>query len=152
MEERDLVTWNTVLTGCGENGFVEDAIQIFQKMKGEGFVPDQVSFLGLLCACSRAGLVAEGLAYFSSMIQYYRIAPTIYHYTALVDLLGRAGRLSEAESIIDKMPFEPDAVILEVLLAACRIHNNIKLGQKVAGRLLQIDGKVSTSCASSCVG
>ncbi|CDP14654.1 unnamed protein product [Coffea canephora] len=138
MEERDLVTWNTVLTGCGQNGFVEDAIQIFQKMEGEGFVPDQVSFLGLLCACGRAGLVAEGLAYFSSMIQYYLIAPTIYHYTALVDLLGRAGRLSEAESIIEKMPLEPDAVILEVLLAACRIHNNIKLGQKIAGRLLQI--------------
>lgn len=138
MEERDLVTWNTVLTGCGENGFAEEAIQLFQKMKGEGVIPDQISFLGLLCACSHAGLLAEGLAFFSSMIQYYLIPPTIYHYTAVVDLLGRAGHLSEAESIINKMPFEPDAVILKVLLGACRIHNNISLGQKVSDKLCQI--------------
>ncbi|CAI9117421.1 OLC1v1018815C2 [Oldenlandia corymbosa var. corymbosa] len=150
MEERDLVTWNTFLTGCGKNGFAEKAIQAFQKMRNEGFVPDEVSFLGVLRACGAAGLVAEGLAYFSSMALNYNMKPNIYHYTAVVDLLGKAGRLLEAESIINKMPYEPDVIILETLLEACRIHQNFNLGQKVAERLLQIGAEVSNGYAITC--
>ncbi|CAK9140701.1 unnamed protein product [Ilex paraguariensis] len=138
MAERDVVTFNAVLAGCAHNGLGKEAIEIFEKMKAERVSPDQITFLGLLCACSHAGLVDEGWAYFNSMSQDYGIMPLIYHYTCMVDLLGRSGRLYEAECLIENMPVEPDTVIWEALLAACRIHRNIKTGQRVAEKLFQM--------------
>lgn len=138
MPEHDLVSWNAVLAGCAQNGLGKEAIEIFEQMEAEGVLPDQMSFLGVLCACSHAGLVDEGWAHFNSMTQNYGIMPLLYHYTCMVDLLGRAGYVSEAEAIIDSMPVKPDAVIWEALLGACRIHHNVELGQRVAERLFQM--------------
>ncbi|RVW60601.1 Pentatricopeptide repeat-containing protein [Vitis vinifera] len=138
MPEHDLITWNAVLVGCAQNGLGKEAIKIFEQMEVEGILPDQMSFLGVLCACSHAGLVDEGWAHFNSMTQKYGIMPLVYHYTCMVDLLGRAGYLSEAEALIENMPVKPDSVIWEALLGACRIHRNVELGQRVAERLFQM--------------
>lgn len=143
MVERDIVTWNALLTSCAQNGLGKEAISYFEKLTAEGFVPDQVTFLELLCACGHAGLVDEGLAYFNSMKQQYGIVPVLNHYTAMVDLLGRGGRLLEAESLIKDMPMQPDTIIWEALLAACRNHHDTKLGERVAERLFQMGTKES---------
>ncbi|XP_043718784.1 pentatricopeptide repeat-containing protein At4g02750-like [Telopea speciosissima] len=139
MPERDLVTWNAVLGGCAKNGFGREAIKIFEQMKTKGVFPDLSSFLGVLCACSHAGLINEGWHYFNSMSRDYGIMPMEYHYACMVDLLGRAGLLYEAEAFIENMPIEPDSVVWAALLGACRIHKNVDLGQKVAERLFQMD-------------
>ena len=57
----------------------------------------------------------------------------------MVDILGRAGCLDEAKSLIDTMPMQPDAVVWGSLLAACKVHKNIILGKYVAEKLLEID-------------
>ena len=137
MPEHDLITWNAVLVGCAQNGLGKEAIRIFEQMEAKGILPDQTSFLGVLCACSHAGLVNEGWEHFNSMTKKYAILPLVYHYTCMVDLLGRAGYLSEAEALIKNMPVNPDSVIWEALLGACRIHRNVELGQRVAERLFQ---------------
>ncbi|CAN4126474.1 unnamed protein product [Withania somnifera] len=143
MVERDIVTWNALLTGCAQNGLGKEAISYFEKLTAEGFVPNQITFLELLCACGHVGLVDEGLTYFNSMRQHYGIVPVINHYTAMVDLLGRGGRLLEAESLIKDMPMQPDTVIWEALLAACRNHHDTNLGQRVAERLFHMGTKES---------
>ncbi|KAF2323110.1 hypothetical protein GH714_033499 [Hevea brasiliensis] len=104
MLDRDLVTWNAVLAGCAHNGLGEEATKIFKQMEEAGVLPNEISFLNVLGACSHAGLVNEGWDYFISMTQDYGMLPSIYHYTCMVDLLGRAGKLSEAEALIQNMP------------------------------------------------
>ncbi|PHT30819.1 hypothetical protein CQW23_27156 [Capsicum baccatum] len=143
MLERDIVTWNALLTGCAQNGLGKEAVSYFEKLTAEGFVPNQITFLELLCACGHAGLVDEGLAYFNSMRQKYGIVPVLNHYTAVVDLLGRGGRLLEAESLIKDMPMQPDTVTWDALLAACRNHHDTSLGQRVAERLFHMGTKES---------
>jgi pentatricopeptide repeat protein len=138
MPDRDIVTWNAVLGGCAQNGQGTKAVEIFEQMEASGVIPNEISFLGVLCACGHSGLVDKGWAYFTSMSQDYGITPLVYHYTCMVDLLGRAARLSEAEALIQNMPAEPDLVIWEVLLGACRIHRNMELGQRIAERLFQM--------------
>ncbi|KAK9665254.1 hypothetical protein RND81_14G100300 [Saponaria officinalis] len=139
MAERDVITWNAVLAGCAHNGLGKEAIEVFKRMDVSGIPPDEMSFLGILCACSRAGLVEEGRAYLKSMCEDYGIKPLVYHYTCVVDLLGRAGKLNEAEALVESMPLEPDGVIWEALLAACRIHRNIKVAERIAQRLQQMN-------------
>ncbi|CAI0390788.1 unnamed protein product [Linum tenue] len=101
--------------------------------------PDHVTMIGVLCACSHAGLVEEGRRYFLSMTRDYGLVPMKDHYTCMVDLLGRAGHLDEAKSLIETMPVEPDAVVWGSLLGACKVSRNITLGKYVAEKLLEID-------------
>ncbi|KAG7992631.1 hypothetical protein I3843_02G136900 [Carya illinoinensis] len=138
MPDQDIVTWNSILGGSAQIGLSTEVVQIFKQMEATGVSPNEISFLGVLCACGNAGLVDKGWAYFTSMSQDYGITPLVYHYTCMVDLLGRAGQLSEAEALIQNMPAKPDVVIWEVLLHACRIHENMELGQKIAERLFQM--------------
>ena len=84
----------------------------------------RITFLTVLTACSYAGLVKKGCEYFKLMNDYYGIIPSEDHYARLIDLLGRAGKLSEAKGIIEKMPFKAGAPVWEALLAGCRIHGN----------------------------
>lgn len=139
MPERDIVSWNSVLAGCAQHGFGKEAIELFEQMKAEGVLPNHVTFVAVLCACSHAGLVDEGRHYFSSMSSDYGLMPLNGHYACMVDLLGRAGHLCEAENLISDMPIEPDSVVWGALLGACRIHQNAELGRKVAERLFQME-------------
>ncbi|KAJ7962807.1 Pentatricopeptide repeat [Quillaja saponaria] len=98
MSYRDIVSWNAVLAGCGQNGLGVEAVEIFRQMQAAGILPNEISFLGVLCGCSHSGLMDKGWEYFHSMHQDYGIMPLVHHYSCMVSLLGRAGRLSELKS------------------------------------------------------
>ncbi|KAK7316941.1 hypothetical protein RJT34_00777 [Clitoria ternatea] len=139
MLERDNVSWNAMIVGYAQNGYGTEALDIFRKMLVAGEKPDHVTMIGVLCACSHAGLVEEGRHYFQKMRSELGLAPLKDHYTCMVDLLGRAGLLDEANNLIETMPMQPDAVVWGSLLAACKVHGNITLGKYVAEKLLKID-------------
>lgn len=101
--------------------------------------PDSITFVNVLSACAHSGLVEEGHYYFRYMTDVHGIEPTKEHYGSLVDLLARAGRLEEARKVIDEMPMSPDASVLGALLGACRIHGNVKLGEKIGKRLIELE-------------
>ncbi|KAL0332090.1 UNVERIFIED_CONTAM: Pentatricopeptide repeat-containing protein [Sesamum calycinum] len=100
--------------------------------------PDEITFVGVLIACSHAGKVDEGRAYFNLMKDVYNIQPNLKHYGCMVDLFGRAGLLNEAFEFIDTMEFEPNAIIWRTLLGACRIHCNVELGRRANEQLLKL--------------
>eukprot|EP01018_Ginkgo_biloba_P029185 Gb_18412 [translate_table: standard] len=141
MLKRDLVSWNAMIAGYGMHGYGEDALALFKQMQQTRVKPDHITFICVLSACSHAGLVDEGRQYFDCMNQDYCIRPRAEHYACMVDLLGRAGHLDEAESFINQMPLEPDAGVWGALLGACRIHCNVELGERVSERLLELEPK-----------
>eukprot|EP01018_Ginkgo_biloba_P009720 Gb_34410 [translate_table: standard] len=136
---RNVVSWTTMIVGYAMHGCGKEAVQLFEQMQCSGTKPNHITFIGVLSACCHAGLVDDGLQYFDRMSQDYHITPAAEHYCCIVDLLGRAGRLDEAQDFINKMPIKPDAAVWASLLSACRIHNNIELGEHVAGHLLELD-------------
>eukprot|EP01018_Ginkgo_biloba_P004814 Gb_18728 [translate_table: standard] len=139
MPIRNLVSWNTMIAGCAQHGHGNDALKFFDLMQAAGMEPDHITFVSVLSACSHSGLVNESHNYFDSMSKYFGISPRLEHYACMVDLLGRAGRLDEAEDFINKMPFEPDALIWRTLLGACRVHGNIEIGKRAAKCLYQLE-------------
>ncbi|GAB4848254.1 Pentatricopeptide repeat-containing protein At2g13600 [Ancistrocladus abbreviatus] len=139
MLERDYVSWNAIIVGYAQNGYGVEAIENFRKMLESGQEPDHITMIGVLCACSHAGLVEEGRQYFQSMIKQHGLVPLKDHYACMVDLLGRAGCLDEAKMLIETMPVQPDNAVWASLLAACRVHHNIEMGKYVAERILEID-------------
>ncbi|KAK9124658.1 hypothetical protein Sjap_014260 [Stephania japonica] len=139
MKERDLVVWNAVISGLAMNGYVQDALGLFGQMEKLGTPPDGNTFIGLLCACTHAGLVTDGQRYFNGMSHTYSMKPRIEHYGCMVDLLGRAGLLDEAHQLIKDMPFEANAIVWGALLGGCRIHKNTQLAEYVLKRLIELE-------------
>ena len=128
-----------MIEGFGTHGLGSEALELFGLMLKERIKPNSVTFLSLLSACSHSGLVREGCEVYNSMKWIFGIQPNLDHYTCMVDLLGRYGKLKEALAIIVKMVIFPDGRIWGALLAACRVHGDIKFGEYTAQRLLELE-------------
>lgn len=137
-EEKDIVSWNSMITGYAQHGDGKKALEVFQVMQKHELPMDDVSFIGVLTACTHAGLVEEGEKYFNIMIKDYHIDPTIEHYSCMVDLYSRAGMFEKATDIMKGMPFLASPTMWRTLLAACRVHRNLELGKLSAEKLISL--------------
>ncbi|KAL5991591.1 hypothetical protein ACLOJK_012500 [Asimina triloba] len=135
---RDIVSWNTMIQGNAIHGKAEAALDIFNQMLVEGISPDNVTLIGILSACSHAGLVDEGWRHFNAMPTRYGIIPSGKHYACMVDLLGRSGRFNDVQNFIIQMPLQPTASLWGALLAACRAHGNVEMAEYAAEHLLEL--------------
>lgn len=136
---KDLVLWTSIIDACGMHGRGRDAIDLFDQMETLGVVPDHITFLALLYACSHSRLVIEGKIFFQKMINEHMLKPWPEHYACIVDLLGRAGKLDEAYEFIRKMPTKPTAPVWCALLGACQVYSNYELGELAAEKLLKLE-------------
>ncbi|XP_059641928.1 pentatricopeptide repeat-containing protein At4g21065-like [Cornus florida] len=136
---KDVVCWSAMIASYGIHGHGRQAIDLFNQMVKNGVRPNHITFTCILSACSHSRLLEEGKRYFHLMREEFGVAPKLSNYTCMVDLLGRAGQLSEAQELIETMPVEPDASIWGSLLGACRIYGNLDLAERVADRIFQLD-------------
>ncbi|PON83104.1 DYW domain containing protein [Trema orientale] len=130
------IAWDALLNVSAQHGLGKEMMGTFDKMVLE-VKPNAINFISLLAGCSRAGLVEEGLNYFYSMEKKYGVVPREEHYNCVIDLLGRAGRLKEAEEFINSMPFEPNAFGWCSFLGACTVHGDAERGKLAAERLIK---------------
>ncbi|RDX80329.1 Pentatricopeptide repeat-containing protein, partial [Mucuna pruriens] len=138
LPQNNVITWNAVIGGLAMHGKANDLFNYLSRMGKCGISPSDVTFIAILSACSHAGLVDEGRLFFKDMVNRVGLKPKIEHYGCMVDLLGRAGYLEEAEELILNMPMKPDDVIWKALLGACKMHKNIEIGRRAAEVLMQL--------------
>ncbi|KAL0367377.1 UNVERIFIED_CONTAM: Pentatricopeptide repeat-containing protein [Sesamum radiatum] len=139
MYRKNVISWTSMISAFAIHGDVDNALKHFQQMKVENVEPNWITFVGVLYACSHAGLVEEGQKEFERMVNEYGITPRIEHYGCMVDLYGRANRLADALELVESMAMAPNVVIWGSLMAACRIHGEFELGEFAAKRLLELD-------------
>ncbi|WJZ91243.1 hypothetical protein VitviT2T_010335 [Vitis vinifera] len=136
MGSHDIVYWNSMLKAYAMHGQGKEVLQLFSRMDAQ---PDGTTFVVLLLACSYAGMVEERTKIFETMSNNHGIAPQPDHYTCMVDILGRAGRISEVKELIVKMLMEPDPVVWSALLGGCRKHGETKLAKLAAVKVKELD-------------
>ncbi|GAB2300253.1 hypothetical protein Dimus_034289 [Dionaea muscipula] len=139
MANRDEVSWNAMISAYSMHGLGKEALAIFQKMQVTDCKPNKLTFVGVLSACSNMGLLEEGEAYFKTMVTDFGVEPCVEHYTCMVWLLGRLGKLDKAMKLIAEMPFEPSIMVWRALLGACVIHHDLNLGRVAAERVLEME-------------
>ncbi|XP_009631335.1 pentatricopeptide repeat-containing protein At1g11290, chloroplastic [Nicotiana tomentosiformis] len=139
MDDRHVTTWNAMIDGYGTHGFGKEAVELFDEMRKGHVKPNDITFLCVISACSHSGFVDKGRNYFKIMREEYSLEPSMDHYGAMVDLLGRAGQLGEAWDFIDNMPVRPGLNVYGAMLGACKIHRNVELGEKAADKLFELD-------------
>ncbi|XP_071713520.1 pentatricopeptide repeat-containing protein At5g19020, mitochondrial-like [Rutidosis leptorrhynchoides] len=126
--------WNAIIQGLAMHDAIL-SLEMFLELEKRGIELNSITFIGVLSACCHAGLVKEGEKQFKNMKNVYNLEPNIKHYGCMVDLLGRAGKLEEAEELIKSMPMKADVVIWGTLLAASRNYGNVEMGERAAENL-----------------
>nr|DAD42851.1 TPA_asm: hypothetical protein HUJ06_001081 [Nelumbo nucifera] len=138
MEHKDIFTWTALITGFASYGLGHKALRLFEQMEKEGIEPNETTFVAALTACSRSGLLEEGLLLFGRMVEIYKIQPKIEHFYCLIDLLSRGGLLYQAEEFIEAMATEDRVIAYKTLLSSCMIYSDISLGEKIAEQLVKL--------------
>lgn len=166
MVKKDVTTWTSMIVGCALHGQAEEALRLYAQMTadcrdvksnmkkrgnvGRSIVPNDITFIGVLMACSHAGLVEEGKRHFKSITDVYGLKVQPSHYGCMVDLLCRAGLLQEAYDFVMAMPKQPNAVVWQTLLSACSSSGNVELAAKAHRHLLTLNkGLASDDVAMS---
>ncbi|KAK6284907.1 hypothetical protein POUND7_003859 [Theobroma cacao] len=139
MPWRDKFTWTAMIFGLAINGHGEEALGMFSEMLRASIKPDEVTYIGVLCACTHAGMVDEGRKFFASMTTEHGVQPNVAHYGCMVDLLGRAGHLQEACEVIKNMPMKPNSIVWGALLGGCRLHKDVEIAEMAAKQILESD-------------
>jgi len=138
LSKTNVIAWNAIIGGLAMHGKAKDVLDYFSRMERSGVSPSDVTYIAILSACSHAGLVEEGRSFFNHMVNNVGLEPRIEHYGCMVDLLGRAGYLEEAEELIMNMPIKPDDVIWKALLGACKMNKNVEIGRRAAEVLMKL--------------
>ncbi|XP_028755507.1 pentatricopeptide repeat-containing protein At3g49710-like [Neltuma alba] len=144
MPEHNAVSVNSMIAGYAQHGVEVESLHLFELMLQKNIAPTNITFISILSACAHTGKVEEGKKYFNMMKEKFGIEPEAEHFSCMIDLLGRAGKLTEAERIMDTMPFNPGSVEWGTLLGACRKHGNMELAVKAANQFLQLDPSNAT--------
>lgn len=141
VRDRNIISWNAIIGAYCQNGLGKHTLSLYEQMLLNKVKPDTVTFLSILSACSHAGLLKEGCRLFLAMKQDYGILPNADHYNCMIDLLGRSGRLIEAEELILSMPVEPCVASWATLLSACRKEVDVVRAERAAFHLFHMDPK-----------
>ncbi|PIA37285.1 hypothetical protein AQUCO_03000109v1 [Aquilegia coerulea] len=138
---RNLITWNTMISGFAQNGNAGEALSMFNVMVNQGTKPDSITFIAVLFACSHSGLVDQGREYLKIMNEVYKINAGIEHYCCMVDLLGRAGFIEEAENLLGKSVYRDDLSLWGALLGACTSYSNLHIAERIAKKMMELNPK-----------
>ncbi|KAG0544507.1 hypothetical protein BDA96_02G281100 [Sorghum bicolor] len=131
---KDLVSWNTMLFGFAINGLPNEALVVYDSMKSHDVCPDEVTFTGLLTACSHSGLLEHGKTFFELMVSVHGIQPKPEHLSCILDMYARSGNITKAMEMLDRyseMIQTHNSDIREALLSACSLeHLNFSVARK----------------------
>ncbi|TKY70309.1 Pentatricopeptide repeat-containing protein [Spatholobus suberectus] len=159
MREKNLVSWNAMILGHCIHGSPEDGLSLFDVMVGMGkmergvesdesptLLPDEVTFIGILCACARAEMLAEGRSYFKQMTDVFGVKPNYGHFWCMANLLANVGLVDEAEELLRSIAkFDGDvsceSLLWASLLGLCRFKRDVYLGERIAKLLVDMDPK-----------
>ncbi|CAL5409936.1 unnamed protein product [Camellia sinensis] len=140
--KKNVVSWSAMIAAYGMNGLPHYALALVDKMRAHGLRPNPVTTLSVLSACSHGGLIEKGLLFFQELVQDHAVELRLEHYSCVVDLLARAGKLDTAMELIKKMPnngLKPGASAWGALLSACRTHGNSELGSGALSHILELE-------------
>ncbi|XVF17951.1 hypothetical protein REPUB_Repub10bG0169300 [Reevesia pubescens] len=139
MGERNVFSYSSMIAGFAMHGCAYAALELFHEMVKTGIRPNRVTFIGVLTACSHAGMVEQGRQIFASMEEEFGVSPEVDHYACMVDLLGRAGCLEEALNLAETIPVEPNVGVWGALLGACRTYGNPDIAQIASNHLFELE-------------
>ncbi|XP_057833052.2 pentatricopeptide repeat-containing protein At3g12770 [Cryptomeria japonica] len=100
--KKDVFSWNAMIVGYAQNGFVEKALETFKQMQLTGVKPNSTSFASILPACAKMGGLEQGIDIHRSVTEGGLLLDVVVA-SALVDMYAKCGSIGKACVIFDEM-------------------------------------------------
>lgn len=148
MRRKNAVSWNAMILGHCIHGNPVEGLSLYAEMKDrirvvDSLLPDELTFIGVLCACARLGLLEEGRNHFSQMTDVFCIKPNFGHYWCLSNLMANVGLMQEAVSILKNIPSDEgmhgEEPVWAGVFGSCRFEGDVMLGEQIAKELIEQD-------------
>ena len=103
MLEKDVVSWNSIISGFVQSGEAYEALNLFRRMGLELFSPDAVTVVGILSACASLGMLHLGCSVHGLALKDGLVVSSIYVGTALLNFYAKCGDARAARMVFDSM-------------------------------------------------
>jgi len=125
LPRRDVISWNTLITGYAQNGLASEAIDAYNMM-GEcrAIIPNQGTWVSILPAYSHIGALQQGMKIHGRLIKN-SLYLDVFVATCLIDMYGECGKLEDAMSLFYEIPRET-SVPWNAIISSLGIHGHGK--------------------------
>ncbi|CAK9168226.1 unnamed protein product [Ilex paraguariensis] len=119
MSHRNAVSWSALISGCAQNGFVGNALELLKEMQSFGFELDLVSLMSGLLACSQVGFLKLGRSIHGYIMKRLDLDQVLG--TALIDMYSKCGFLSNGRAVFELLSSK-DLISWNTMIASYGIH------------------------------
>lgn len=122
MYSRDLVSWTSMIGACSQHGNSQLALELYEQMQCAGLRPNEITFVNVLTACANVGALAQGKVVHDNIIKAGFVSDVVVG-TALVNMYGKCGSLTDARLVFDQMHGR-DTVLWNAMVAIYAQHGH----------------------------
>lgn len=120
LDEHDVISWSAIIAGFAQQGQSEEALFFFNRMCQDGVMPNKITYVSVLAACSSHVVQIAGKR-IHAVIMSCELKVDVVICNVLINLYGKCGCLSDARSIFDTM-HERNTVSWTSMIAAYAQH------------------------------
>ncbi|KAH6771183.1 Pentatricopeptide repeat superfamily protein [Perilla frutescens var. hirtella] len=104
MIEKDVVSWNSIISGYSHNGYFYEALKLYNLMRSNCYRSDPVTVVAVLSASASLGDIRFGSAIHAySTREGFLAFNSVYVGTALLNLYAKCGDAKSARAVFDEM-------------------------------------------------
>lgn len=152
MEEKDIVTWSTMIQTFALNGLPKEALDLFFQMQREKLEPDRYAMVGVLSACARLGALDLGI-WASGLMDRDEFLSNPVLGTALIDMYAKCGSVAQGWEVFKGMK-EKDRVVWNAIISGLSMNGHVKAAIGLFGQMektgIQPDGNTFIGILCGC--
>ncbi|KAI4314109.1 hypothetical protein L6164_027045 [Bauhinia variegata] len=122
--EKDVISWNSIISGYAQSGSAYEALQLFQRMRLASYEsPDAVTLVSVLTACTSLGALQLGSSLHAFSLKNGRLSSSIYVGTALLNFYAKCGDAKSARMVFDGMGVK-NTVTWSAMIGGCGMQGD----------------------------
>lgn len=123
IEEKDLISWNSIISGFSQNGFSYETLELFHLMRLNSFSPDAVTIVSVLSSCASLGCLHMGSSLHACSVKEGFELSNVYIGTSLINFYAKCGDPISARKIFDEME-EKTAITWSAIIGGYGMHGD----------------------------
>ncbi|CAA7042183.1 unnamed protein product [Microthlaspi erraticum] len=127
MPERDVVSWNSMISGYSQSGSFEECKELYKSMLGcSDLKPNGVTVISVLQACGQSSDLVFGMEVHKKMIEnHHHIQMDLSLCNAVIGFYAKCGSLDYARALFDEMS-ERDSVTYGAIISGYMAHGLVQ--------------------------
>ncbi|WCJ22152.1 Pentatricopeptide repeat (PPR) superfamily protein [Euphorbia peplus] len=125
VREKDVVAWNSIISGYSQNGSANEALDLFRRMRMEFVLPDEVTMVSVFSACASLSALRAGSSLHAYSTKVGFSSSNVYVGTALLTFYAKCGDAKSARTVFDGME-DKNSVTWSAMIGGYGIQGDAK--------------------------